>query len=305
MKSEERRAKREFREPRLCQLPRSSLTSLFALLTSPVAEHAHRRQGLTLVELLIVISILSILMGLMLPAVQQARDAARAHNCRTNLMQIGLALRNYESAHGSLPPGTVDSQRPIRNVARGYHVGWLVRIAPYVEKTAYYDRFDFTLGVYDKKNSIAIPFPTLTCPSGSSYAGCHHDVESPIDIDNSGVLFLNQCISQDDVLDGISHTIYVGEKNGIDVFGWASGTRDSLRNTGTPMATGRGFSAAGAGAATPLGILQVGGFGSSHNGGANFLFGDGSVRFLSDSIDMPIFQQLGHRADGQLPNDGF
>ena len=295
--------KSEFQATLLCQSPPSSLSSLFSLRSSPFAVHTHRRPGLTLVELLIVISILSILMGLLLPAVQQARDAARAHNCRTNLMQVGLALRNYESAHGSLPPGTVDSKRPIRNVARGYHVGWLIRITPYLERTAYYDRFDFTLGVYDKKNSIAYSSPTLTCPSGSSYAGCHHDVESPIDIDNSGVLFLNRCISQDDVLDGISHTIYVGEKNGIDVFGWASGTRDSLRNTGTPMATGRGFAAAGT--AAPLGILQVGGFGSSHNGGANFLFGDGSVRFLSDSIDMSIYQQLGHRADGQLPNDGF
>ena len=69
----------------------------------------------------------------------------------------------------------------------------------------------------------------------SNYAGCYHDVESPIDVDNHGVMYLNSHISQKDVTDGTSHTIYVGEKLSDEQdLGWMSGTRATLRNTGTP-----------------------------------------------------------------------
>jgi hypothetical protein len=78
------------------------------------------------------------------------------------------------------------------------------------------------------------------CPSevedllpGSNYAGCHHDVEAPIDADNHGTLFLNSHVSSDDIPDGAGHTIFVGEKTVMPGdFGWTSGTRATLRNTG-------------------------------------------------------------------------
>ena len=265
------------------------------------------RRGLTLIEMLFVMTVIAMLFALLLPAVQQAREMARRYSCRNNLMQIGLALRCYESTHDTLPPGSVDPARPIKNVARGYHVGWVVRILPHLDQTPRYKQVDFSVGIYDPLNSNAVSarLPVMHCPSGGggSYAGCHHDVEAPIDIDNAGVLILNKCIAQDDVVDGISHTIFVGEKIDADFFGWPSGTRDTLRNTGTPIASGRGMPASAASTVlggTPPSVLYVGGFGSAHGGGANFLFGDGSVRFLIDSIHLPVFRQLGHRADGGL-----
>jgi hypothetical protein len=71
---------------------------------------------------------------------------------------------------------------------------------------------------------------------GSMYAGVHHDVEAPIDVDNHGVFFLNSHVTRLDVVDGLSHTLFIGEKvsDGID-FGWMSGTRSTLRNTGSPL----------------------------------------------------------------------
>ena len=86
----------------------------------------------------------------------------------------------------------------------------------------------------------------LTCPSepnltwngfgASNYAGCHHDVEAPIDVDNHGVFFLNSRLHYDDIRDGASHTIFLAEKRiGGGDLGWASGTSSTLRNTGTPL----------------------------------------------------------------------
>jgi prepilin-type processing-associated H-X9-DG protein len=264
----------------------------------------------TIIEIMFVLMIIFVLVALLLPSVLQSREQARRYQCRNNLMQIGLALRNYESTHDRLPPGTVDPNRPIKNVPRGYHVGWVVRILPHLEQAAAYRQFDFSVGVYDKKNNAAVggSLVVMRCPTSGGYAGCHHDVEAPIDIDNSGVLFLNRCIALDDVTDGLSHTIFVGEL--IDGgFGWAAGTRDTLRNTGTPISATGSLLRAGTvvTAVDPekVNALAVGGFGSPHIGGANFLFGDGAVRFLSAYISMPVYQQLGHRADGKLLSDDF
>ncbi len=269
------------------------------------------RRGLTLIEVLVVMMVIVVLCAFLLPAVQQARECARRYSCRNNLMQIGLALRSYESTFDALPPGSVDASRPIKNVSRGYHVGWMVRILPHLDQTSRFKQYDFSMSVYDPQNAhaVAVRVPGLHCPSGySTYAGCHHDVEAPIDIDNTGVLFLNSCISQDDVLDGISHTIFVGEKNDSDLFGWASGTRDTLRNTGARITGGQSLPAGAVAAivaAEQQSRLFVGGFGSTHGSGANFLFGDGSVQFINQSITMSVFQQLGHRADHGLPSDDF
>ena len=130
---------------------------------------------------------------------------------------------------------------------------------------------------------------------GSSYAGCHHDVEAPIDVDNHGVFFLNSRVSHDGLTDGSAFTIFVGEKRNQawDAGGWMSGTRATLRNTGTPInATGHG---------RPPDF--VGGFGSHHLQGANFAFGDGSVRFLSERINPAVYRLLGHRDDGEPINE--
>ena len=146
----------------------------------------------------------------------------------------------------------------------------------------------------------------------ASYAGCHHDVEAPIDVDNNGVLFLNSSVRNRDIRDGASNTIFVGEYLGFpDSLGWASGTRATLRNAGSgisggpPRPTGppAPANAAPIAAGNDALLLQVGGFGSQHAGGAHFAIGDGSVRFITQSINPTTFKNLANRADGELPDD--
>lgn len=299
---------------------------------------AHRphaaRGGFTLVELLVVIIIIGMLIAMFFPAVQGVRETARRVGCTNNLAQLGMALQNYESAQGWLPPGTVDTHGPIHNVARGHHLGWLVETLPYLGETVTYKHIDRTISVYDKRNALVrgMPLATLICPSHigprqyspgpgegddqppqavalSTYAGCQNDVEAPIDAHNNGVFFLNSRISQHDVTDGTSNTIYVGEKRtSDDDLGWMSGTRATLRNTGVDLdaeATARraGMTAAEA-SVPPANDLLVGSFSAGHPRGCNFLFGDGAVRFLSADLELSVLQQLANRADGKLLTGG-
>jgi type II secretory pathway pseudopilin PulG len=283
-----------------------------------------------LVELLVVITIIGILIALLLPAVQAAREAARRTQCLNNLTQLGIALANYESAHGVLPPGTIDKQGPIHNKPEGYQMSWLVQLLPYIEEGNTFNHIDFSVGVYDPKNASAraIGISLFICPSTgmwrngpeglfsapkpgtwilSSYAACHHDVEAPIDVKNMGVMYLNSHIGQKDVTDGTSHTIYVGEKLGDEQdLGWMSGTRATLRNTGTPpgRASSRINVRDGGPPQPPASDLTVGGFESDHSSCCNFLFGDGRVTTISNNVDPKVFQQLGSRADGQLLESG-
>ena len=132
----------------------------------------------------------------------------------------------------------------------------------------------------------------------SSYAACHHDVEAPINSDNHGVFFLNSRIQVNDITDGCSTTIFIGEKrNRADDLTWMSGTRASLRNTGSPINTANPVDPGSSPSA-------VGGFGSWHPKGGFFSFGDGSVRFLKETIDAATLRRLGNRADGELVNEG-
>lgn len=378
----------------------------------------HHSNAFTLVELLVVIAIIGILVALMLPAIQASRESARRASCTNNMSQLILAVHDYEAAHEFFPAGTVNPTGPIQNLPTGQHISWIVRILPYIEERVLDDNIDTSLSAYNQKNDRARQTTVhhLICPSSpeeewpySNYAGCHHDVEAPIDTTNRGVLFLNSRITRDDVKDGAAYTLVLGEKliNNFEL-GWISGTPSTLRNTGSPLNQNRGTGTvnalpwiynyaakesewqwnnqgvdpsvgevggvppsadapspadppadappsdappsdapaspspearapnatadkapgeaevakppAGANAAanpelTPdkngmlphskLGgnatsPLAVGGFASSHVGGVNFAFGDGSVRFISDDASAGLMGRLANRADGNI-----
>lgn len=269
---------------------------------------------LTLIEVLVVMAIIMFLIGMLLPAVNSVREAARRSTCINNMMQIGIALGNYETIHGSLPPGVVNDTRPIKNIAAGYQYGWMTQILPMVGRTSVYQHFNFSVGVYDAANVTCreVLIGSFLCPSdrasdreidfiaSTNYAGCHHDAEAPIDVTNNGTLFLNSAIRYDDITDGCSQTILVGEKRLFGgEFGWASGNRSTLRNAASfalPVTVGAGTGASGA-AASETGD-PVGGFSSAHSGGANYLFADGAVRFIRGSGS--VLHLLANRADGEL-----
>jgi prepilin-type N-terminal cleavage/methylation domain-containing protein len=206
--------------------------------------NGHRR-AFTLVELLVVIAIIGILVSLLLPAIQASRESARRAMCSNNFRQIILAVHDYENAHEHYPAGTVNDAGPIRNVPKGHHISWIARILPYLEEKALFANLDLSLSAYHHKNDAArqTVISTLLCPSNpssdepySSYVGCHHDVEAPIDADNRGVFFLNSRLTRDDIKDGAAYTLFIGEKLIEDSdLGWLSGTPATLRNTGSPL----------------------------------------------------------------------
>ncbi len=202
-----------------------------------------QRTGFTLVELLVVIAIIGILMGLLLPAVQAAREGARRAQCSNNLSQLAIALHQYEQSHRVFPAGVIDSKGPISNLPIGYHHSWICAILPYIDQNNAYKILDRKQSIYALANleirnhSIS----NLICPTSpswssapiTSYAAIYHDREVPINVDNNGMFFLNSFLRAKDVEDGLSHTAMISEKlyDTLDL-GWSSGTRASLRNFG-------------------------------------------------------------------------
>jgi prepilin-type N-terminal cleavage/methylation domain-containing protein len=328
------------------------------MLTS-TQQRLHRDRhspGFTLIELLVVIAIIAVLIALLLPAVQQAREAARRTQCKNNLMQIGIALNNYFMAHEVLPPGTQNDTGPIKSIENGgYHMSWVTQILPFLEQQNVYEHIDFTKSVYDPLNLPVRQqrLATFLCPSDptggvtgaiglTNYCGVHNDFETPIDVNQNGVLFLNSSIRYEQIRDGSSNTLFVMETR-LDpgsVLGWMSGTRSSLRNaviafpnnvpaipadqvaadgnppSEPPAAPGADFTyqtrtvprnpANGLAKESATGTAAkeiVGGGGSFHTGGSQVLLGDGSVRFISDNISPTVLRNLANRSDGEMLKD--
>jgi prepilin-type N-terminal cleavage/methylation domain-containing protein/prepilin-type processing-associated H-X9-DG protein len=271
----------------------------------------------TLVELLVVIAIIGILVALLLPAVQAAREAARRTSCINNQVQLALAIHSYEFHFETLPPGVTNPTGPIRNEPQGLHISWITRVLPYFEENTLYKHFDFAAGAYAPVNAKVrgAEVVSLECPSEpgeflnegqtiaqSSYVGCHNDIEAPINTDNNGLLFLNSKIRYSEIEDGSSKTILLSEALlDADELGWVSGTRATLRNTGTQPNAGTDTDPdKPAAKEKTTNTLAVGGFSSRHPGVINIALADGSVHAISDQIDKELFRQMGNRADGQI-----
>ena len=283
--------------------------------------------GFTLVELLVVITIISVLMGLLLPAVQAAREAARRTQCRNKLKQIGLALHSYHGQHNAFPSGgrLLDG-----DFAKS--VSWQVLVLPYLELNNLYNTIQPTsegdFGGVDPKVTIV---DALICPSApevesgdaikpSHYAGVAgagrneeridlSDISCG-DINTDGIFFPDSRTRIAMITDGTSNTMAVGERV-FRVAGtaWSSGAFrfgkppkliciDAMKNIRHPLNAGEKLAAEG---------IKISSndqpHGSNHPGGAQFNFADGSVQFLTEEIDFTIYQNLSTKDGGEVDNN--
>jgi len=187
-------------------------------------------RGFTLIELLVVIAIIAILIALLLPAVQQAREAARRTQCKNNLKQLGLALHNYHDTFNTFPPAHTRTQSAVP--ANGTLTGWRgfsahAMLLPYIEQNNLYTSIDFNTYFDAPQNTIArrtiiaaylcpsdTPFPGSANRGNNSYPGCMGpslgQYVNPIGI-RDGVFSFDVTVRMRDLLDGTSNTIAFGE----------------------------------------------------------------------------------------------
>lgn len=293
-----------------------------------LSSRSSNRRAFTLIELLVVIAIIAVLIALLLPAVQQAREAARRTQCRNNLKQIGLALHNYHEITKILPPGWIGltSGQPDINGGNGW--SWASRLLPQLDQSALYNTINFdvpvgaavnlatrtrVLNVFrctsdvgpDKWNiATAGGSPPLADLAAASYSGVFGTDEiedcnslmpgSPCASD--GVFFLNSAVRFSDIQDGLSNTLAVGERVSRASSGWLYTWVGVLGGGENPIVRILGDTDV-----TPnKDLIRMDEFASYHTGGAQFLMGDGAVRFLSNSIDLAVYRALASRNKGDI-----
>jgi len=151
-----------------CPIGRRILAKTLSLQSA--TGRAHRRpvdRGFTLVELLVVISVIALLVALLLPAVQSAREASRRAGCANNLKQISLALHNYELTVGAYPMSQFWKPDPSGMTAASTGYGFLIHLLPYIEQKATYDSFNLVLAFGNVENTTVhgVGISTFWCPS--------------------------------------------------------------------------------------------------------------------------------------------
>ena len=297
----------------------------------PVSAPAPRsRRGFTLIELLVVIAIIALLIALLLPAVQAAREAARRGQCINNLKQVGLALANYESSQRVLPPGYV-SGADAANADTGPGWGWGAMLLPQLEQGPLFNSINFARPIAGQTAARAM-VATFLCPSdsvkqwnvysrdlagnptgllGQVAPGNHVGVYGTSDpgIDGDGLFYRNSAVAPRDITDGMSQTLAVGERgHRLGQATWTGAIPgavlfpDDNDGIGYPRAEDApgmilGHAGGRLGPGDPGG--EVNQFYSRHPGGVNFLFADGSVRFLKTAMNYPTFRALATRAGGE------
>ena len=289
-------------------------------------------RGFTLIELLVVIAIIALLVGLIVPAVQQAREAARRTTCRNNLKQIGLALISYESTFGVLPPSSTSqidygiwSPDPTQ-----YHLhAWSSLILPNLEQQTVQSLVNYNVSALHASNyaAAATVLPVYRCPSfdgglyseepkytalSTRYATRNYAAMGATTVGNlwqspDGVFYANGRTRMADIRDGASNTFFVAESREKNASVWIDGGTAAMVSRRYDEADYPGF----AGPESSLnykpyylsngqGIDSDYGPSSAHGSGAMHLLGDGSVRFITEQITVAIYDALTTRSGGEV-----
>jgi prepilin-type N-terminal cleavage/methylation domain-containing protein/prepilin-type processing-associated H-X9-DG protein len=265
--------------------------------THRTSTRAQHKGGFTLIELLVVIGIIGLLLGLLIPAVMHAREAARRTACQNNLKQLGIALLNHHDAHKSFPPGTDNEW------------SWSARLLPNLEEANVQGQFDFQREPFEEPNFLGTNtiVPVLLCPSDPrselifepkdlpGYWFAHTSYLGSLDAGSSrrGMFGEYHQVRLAEVTDGTSRTLFVGERGIVEAdglsYGWWVWGPETVLNASNGFREGDGEN--------PQSAKH---WWSYHPGGAEFLFVDGSVRFLSYSIDPQLFASLGTKNGGEV-----
>lgn len=295
-----------------------------------------RRTGFTLVELLVVVAIIALLMALLLPAVQKVRAAADQMRCGSNLRQLGLALHQYHNDRGKFPPARILGPFTEMGVNTNIEHGWAYFLLPYVEQDSLFLQYDYTL---DWRHPNQAPvrekyLSVMMCPSAERreldrFTDIYGWMAAPGDYttimriedalvnlglvestgDLRGVLNSNAQTEMKEIYDGTSHTLLLVECAGRPILYMQRNAFPEIRVRGGGWADSRNaFSIQGSqfdgtvgGGPCPMNCTNDREIFSFHAFGANFLFADGSVSFLSRNISMRIIANLVTRNGGERP----